>query len=135
MALPPHEGNPLMVRRFLLATGAMAGLSLAVPVPLLAGTGHQVRTRLVDCAAQSCLVVRGYRKDAGLPIRINGHDVAASGQRHWQVRLPVARVRDWSAPFARSIEVETGDVRQTAALPVGMLGSTRDLAMLVVTVK
>ncbi len=92
-------------------------------------------TRLVACGTESCLLISGQRADAAASILVNGHAVATQGARHWRVRVPVSTVRAWSAPLARSISVTVADTEFEASLPVGMLGRSRDLAMLVVRVK
>jgi len=54
------------------------------------------------------------------------------------VRLPVAIVEDWSAPFARTLRVsvtdpsESGHRTEMVRLPVGLLGHNLELASLVV---
>jgi len=90
------------------------------------------------CDAGNCLLVRGHRASSQAIIRINGQTVEASGGQSWRVRLPVATVRDWSAPFARSLQVAVvdpaGAVERDDAvrLPVGLLGRNPELAPLVV---
>jgi hypothetical protein len=55
--------------------------------------------------------------------------------------LPVETVRQWSAPFARTISVEIEDIKTRnatsaeARLPIGLLGHAEDLAMLVISAK
>jgi hypothetical protein len=49
--------------------------------------------------------------------------------------LPVATVRAWSEPFARTIEVSTAGVAEDADLPIGLLGRAENLAMVIVRVK
>jgi hypothetical protein len=90
-------------------------------------------TRLVDCGAATCLLVAGHRHDPAATVSINGHRVAVTGSRRWQALLPVATVRDWSEPYARSISVavagsSTGPA--DASLPIGLLGHVTDLAFL-----
>jgi hypothetical protein len=106
---------------------------LAFAAPALAADAPS--TRLVECGSQSCLLVSGRRADNTVPVRINGHDVVTTGARAWRARVPVATVRAWSLPHARTISVAVADADYEARLPVGMLGPKRDLAMLVVTVK
>jgi hypothetical protein len=92
-------------------------------------------TKLVTCGAQSCLLVTGKRNDPSSTVRVNGHAVETEGARRWRVRLPVETVRAWSALHARTISVTVADTSHEASLPVGMLGPSRDLAMLVVSIK
>jgi len=98
-------------------------------------------TKLVNCDGQSCLLVSGHRDDPASIVSINGHVVPVKGKRGWRVRLPVETVREWSAPFARTIEVsfqapEAQSARiARVALPIGLLGHLADLAPLVVSVR
>lgn len=97
------------------------------------------RTRVVDCKAESCLVVTGRRPNAAAPVSINGHDVAAEGARKWRVRVSVETIRAWSAPLARSITVSvaTGAERRDfdTRLPIGLLGQPENLALLEISLK
>lgn len=106
---------------------------LAMSAPALAADAPS--TRLVACGSESCLLISGRRADAAAPIVVNGHAVAPEGGRRWRVRIPVATVRAWSPPYARSVSVRVADVAHEARLPIGMLGTSGDLAMLVVRVK
>ena len=92
-------------------------------------------TRVVRCGSASCLLVSGHRKDASSKVDINGHEVVTEGARNWRVRVPVTTVRAWSAPFARTISVAVAGVEDDVDLPIGLLGHSEDLAMLVVRVK
>lgn len=118
-----------------LAIGAVVAASVFTPA--LAET--RPSTRLVSCGTDSCLLVTGHRESADAEVRINGHRVDVKGERSWRVRLPVSTVRDWSAPFARKIEVSSynpaapSDGGQYAKLPIGLLGHVPDLAALVIT--
>ena len=101
-------------------------------------SARPVSVHVVSCDAGSCLLVRGHRTASQAVIRINERDVEAKGLHSWQVRLPVATVRDWSAPFARSLRVAvvnpSGAIERSEAvrLPVGLLGQNLELASLVV---
>jgi hypothetical protein len=96
-------------------------------------------TRLVRCDSGNCLLVTGYRESAASEVSINGQAVKVEGKRRWQVRLPVETVREWSAPWARTIQVQLhdsatkGTSSEEAVLPIGLMGHT-DLASLVVGV-
>ena len=120
----------------ILALGAVLGAHIASP----ALGAAEPRTRLVDCEAGSCLLVTGRRAHAASPISINGHAVSVEGARKWRAVLPVTTVREWSAPFARTITVSVADTATRiessaeADLPIGLLGHA-ELAMLVVRVK
>ncbi|WP_419827209.1 hypothetical protein [Sphingomonas sp.] len=95
-------------------------------------------TRLVSCGADDCLLVRGRRASPRAAVRINGHPVAASGEGAWQVTLPLATVRDWSTPFARTLQIaieEPTGARvedEAVRLPVGLLAHRIELASLTV---
>lgn len=123
---------------FSLLTLALSVAAFATAGPALAASSPT--TRLAACRTGSCLVVTGQRDSAAALVLINGHTVSVDGQRNWQVRLPLDTVRDWSAPMARTIAVETVDPAGTARsaqdanLPIGLLGHV-DLAALVVAVK
>ena len=99
--------------------------------PATAGT----RTRLVECESRSCLLVTGRRASAATGVAINGHAVAVQGARKWRVSLPIDTVRQWSTPLARTISVSVGDNQVQAALPIGLLGHAKDLAVLTVSAK
>jgi hypothetical protein len=109
-----------------------AGLAMSAAVPAMAA---ETKTRLVDCAAGSCLLVTGYRAESASPITINGHAVAAQGARKWRAVVPVETLRAWSIPYARTITVAVADDRTQAALPIGLLGHVENLAFLTVSVK
>ncbi len=108
-------------------------LACGVSAPAMAEAKSD--TRLVGCGSESCLLVTGRRHDAHSPVSINGHAVPVEGARRWRVVLPVATVREWSAPFARSITVAVDNATKQASLPIGLLGHADDLAMLVVRVR
>lgn len=112
--------------------GSLASPAIAAPKP---------GARLVRCGAQSCLRVTGHRDDPASIVRINGHAVPVAGQRSWKVYLPIDTVREWSVPFARTIEVSThatdaqSETVASVDLPIGMLGQTTELASLVVSLR
>ena len=94
--------------------------------------------RLVACDTGSCLLVRGRRASAQTAIRINAHLVEAKGRHSWKVRLPVATIENWSAPYARTLKVAlvepdgSAAPSETVRLPAGLLGHDLELASLVV---
>ena len=122
-----------------LAAIPVAGLVAGFSSPAYAAT--EPRTRLVACEAGSCLLVTGRRANAASAVSINGRAVSADGARKWRVRVPVDTVREWSAPFARTIIVSVVDAEtRTDAtaevdLPIGLLGQVENLAVLVVSAK
>ncbi|WP_375403923.1 hypothetical protein [uncultured Sphingomonas sp.] len=90
-------------------------------------------TRLEHCGAETCLAVTGRRPDRAAPVLIAGHEVAVRGGRSWRASIPLAKVRLWSAPAARTIAVEAagpGGGRVEAPLPIGLLGHVTELAFL-----
>lgn len=120
------------MRRFqalALATVLMTG----IVSPAWAAT--QPATRLVKCGSESCLLVSGRRSHVAEIVSVNGHEVKVEGGRKWRVRVPMATVRAWSEPFARTIEVATAGVAEDADLPIGLLGRAENLAMVIVRVK
>ena len=117
-----------MERLALIAAALMAS-------PVMAQADTAPRTRVVECGVESCLLIRGRRADATALVSVNGHPVSASGRQYWKARIPVRTVQQWSAPYARTIEVSVGNEQHSARLPVGLLGTRGDLAMLVVSVK
>ena len=117
-----------------LRTLALTTLLIAVSAAPAFGKGEPA-TRAVKCGAESCLLVTGRRDDASATVSLNGHVVAAEGERKWQVRVPVRTVRAWSEPYARTIAVSVAGASRDAALPIGLLGEAEKLAMLVVRVK
>lgn len=115
-----------------LALGAvLASSAVASPVMAMGGS----TTRVVKCGSESCLLISGRRDDDDASVRINGHAVKVEGARLWRARVPVETVRAWSAPYARTITVSVAEVPHQARLPIGLLGTTEELAMLVVRVK
>lgn len=123
----------------ILALGALLAAALASPAS--AAAAAEPRTRLVDCEAGSCLLVTGRRAHATSTVNINGHAVPVEGSRKWRATLPVETLRQWSAPYARTITVSVVDARTgteastQADLPIGLLGHVENLALLVVRVK
>jgi len=117
-----------------LKTFALSTL-LAIGMPAPAFAAPAPSAKLVDCGSESCLQVSGHRDKATSEVSINGHVVAAQGARKWRLRLPVNTVRAWSEPYARTISVSVAGAEHEADLPIGMLGHTGNLAMLVVRVK
>ncbi len=108
---------------------------------VIAPTAHadaRPSAKLVRCAAGDCLLIRGERSSATATITINDHEVAASGGRGWKARVPVAALRGFASPFARTLDVAVVDAagrveqRETVRLPVGLMGHTTELASLVV---
>ena len=119
----------------LTATALLLGATLGITTPALAHTTHEPATKVVPCGPESCLRITGYRADISAPVAINGHAVPVSGRHRWKARVPVSEVRRWSAPYARSIAVSVENEEHSTRLPVGLLGTRGDLAMLVVSVK
>ena len=93
-------------------------------------------TRLVTCGHDTCLLVTGSRQFRDDPVAINGHRVAVQGGRNWRLYLPMATVRAWSTPYARSLFIAEGTIvtsegaGREVSLPIGLLGHTSDLAAL-----
>ena len=122
--------------RFALA-GALVFAGFASP----ATAAPEPRTKLVSCGADSCLLISGHREDPAATVSINGQTVSVTGKHRWRARVPVATVRQWSAPYARTIEValrEPETRRETLAvadLPVGLLGHVTNLAALEVRIQ
>lgn len=112
-----------------LTLGVILAAALATPA------AAETRARMIDCAAGSCLLVTGHRADAASTVSINGHAVAVQGTRRWRVSLPVETLREWSAPFARTIAVAVADIETHAVLPIGLLGHAENLAFLTVSAK
>jgi hypothetical protein len=118
-----------------LAFASLAAAAFAA-VPAAAG---EITTRVVGCAEGSCLLVTGHRPSAEAAVSINGRAVNTQGSRKWRARVPVESLREWSAPWARTIIVsiiDRGIQRDSEArLPIGLLGHAENLAFLVVSVK
>lgn len=131
------KGALALATKPVLALGAALATLATVP----ASAGDNLTTRVVDCEAGSCLIVRGRRDSSTAQVTINGHPVIVQGARMWRASVPVETLRQWSAPHARSIIVAITDARSGAAataqvrLPIGLLGHSQDLAMLVIRVK
>lgn len=110
----------------------------ALLIAPMAHADERPTAKLVRCAGGDCLLIRGERRSADTTITINDRAVAASGGRGWKVRVPVAAMRGFASPFARTLDVAvvdaTGHVerRETVRLPVGLMGHTTELASLVV---
>ena len=126
------------MKSFRLSMVSLA-LTAAAGVTAPAQAQGDVETRLVRCKSQECLLVTGHRDDAATAVLVNGHAVKVEGRRNWRVRLPVATVRDWSVPFARTIEVALQDqqtqqvITQKSKLPIGLMGHA-DLASLIIRI-
>jgi hypothetical protein len=104
------------------------------------GVQAEARTsRTVAISPDSEIVGQGVRTavrlrgsaSAGFALMVNGRAVSAVGRRHWHADVPLAALRDWSAPFAREIVVTltTNDAagmhpaaEQRIKLPTGALG-------------
>ena len=119
----------------LLVSAALALAALGIVSPVQAQPGHAPKLRVVECGAESCLRITGHRDDSAAPVLINGHEIAVTGRHRWTARVPVAKVRNWSAPYARSIQLSVANEEHSTQLPIGLLGTRGDLAMLVVSVK
>ena len=119
----------------LLVSAALALAALGIVSPAQAQPGHAPKLRVVECGAESCLRITGHRDDSAAPVLINGHEIAVTGRHRWTARVPVAKVRNWSAPYARSIQLSVANEEHSTQLPIGLLGTRGDLAMLVVSVK
>ena len=119
----------------LLVSSTLALAALGIISPAQAQAGHAPKLRVVECGAESCLRITGHRDDSAAPVLINGHEIAVTGRHRWTARVPVAKVRNWSAPYARSIQLSVANEEHSAQLPIGLLGTRGDLAMLVVSVK
>ena len=138
---PPERHQPAwrcgLRRRALASIGATIIGSLASP----ATAASEPSARLIRCGEQSCLRISGRRDDPAAIISINGHVVPVEGEHSWRVCLPVEVVRQWSAPYARTIEVslhgpETRrETIASVALPIGLLGGMTDVASLVISVR
>ena len=135
MPMPSYSRARISALAVVLGAGLVAGFSSP------ACAAAQPRTRLVSCETGSCLLVTGRRASAASAVNINGRPVSAEGARRWRVRVPVATVRAWSAPFARTIRVSVVDAEtRTDAmaevdLPIGLLGQAENLTSLVVSAK
>lgn len=119
----------------LLVSTALALAALGIISPAQAQPGYAPKLRVVECGAESCLRITGHRDDSAAPVLLNGHEIEVNGRHRWTARVPVAKVRHWSAPYARSIQLSVANEEHSAQLPIGLLGTRGDLAMLVVSVK
>ena len=129
--------KPGLRRRAVAIAGAIVIGTLASPP----SAASEPSTRLIRCGEESCLEVSGRRADPATAVRINGRVVPVEGKHGWRVRLPIETVRQWSAPYARTIEVslaepEARDEAVSAVdLPIGLLGGVTELSSLVVSVR
>lgn len=140
-AVPPERHRPardlgFRNRALTLIAGIVIG-SIASP----ATAARAPSTKLVRCGAETCLRITGHRADPASIVSINDHVVPVKGKHDWQIRLPVEVVREWSAPYARTIKVSLHNPatqRESIAsvdLPIGLLGLATNLASLVVSVR
>ena len=131
----PAKGSTFRKRTATLIGAIIIG-GFATP----AMAASEMSTKVVRCGDQSCLQVSGYREDPTSTVSINGQAVSVEGKNGWRVRLPVETVREWSAPYARTIEVSLRDPQTqleasaSVDLPIGMLGGV-DLASLVISAR
>ncbi|MEO5587158.1 MAG: hypothetical protein ABIQ81_05645 [Novosphingobium sp.] len=123
MFVPPY------FRKWTLMLAAIGVVGLAAP----ALAASEPSTRLVSCQSGSCLLVSGHREHRAAAVAINGHAVMVQGARKWSVRVPVETLREWAAPFERTITVSVANTTAEADLPIGLLGHVENLAMLFVT--
>jgi len=117
----------------LLKVALGTALALGISTPALASAKPD--TRVVECGAESCLVVTGRREHAASPVSLNGNAVHVQGRHKWRAVVPIETVRQWSAPLARSITIEVDGTTREARLPIGLLGHADSLAALVVRVR
>lgn len=116
----------------------LALLAAALTAAPAAQAGTLPTAKLVRCGEGDCLLLRGARSSAAATVTINARAVAVEGGRGWKLRVPVATVRGWTSPHARSLAVAVVDAdgqveqRETVRLPVGLLGHNTELAALVV---
>jgi hypothetical protein len=121
-----------------MAVFSRLALAAALLIAPAAHADARPSAKLVRCPEGDCLLIRGTRSSAAQTITINDRVVAASGGRGWKVRVPVAAVRGFASPFARTLDVAVVDAagqverRETVRLPVGLMGHTTELASLVV---
>ena len=94
----------------------------------------EIRTRVIDCDAGSCLLITGERADPEAGVKVNGHDVATAGRRRWRSIIPLSAVREWAEPHDCSITVAVEGSERKVDLPIGLLGGASDLSFLVVRV-
>jgi hypothetical protein len=113
------------------AVASLIAVMIGIASPAAAA---EPSTRVVRCGEDSCLQITGRRDDPALTVSINGRTVAVEGERSWRVHLPVETVREWSAPYARTIEVSQGETSASVDLPIGLLGGVTDLSSLVISV-
>lgn len=136
----PASNRRISAHRFRKRAAVLAGILALSGFASPAMGSQDASTRLVRCGAESCLLVTGHRDDPSAIVSINGQVVNVEGRRGWKVSVPVATVREWSAPYAREIEVSLRDPatqQETAAsvdLPIGLLGGVTELAALEVSV-
>lgn len=96
------------------------------------------QARLVSCEEGSCLRVQGFRDNPAIIVMLNGHKVHVEGQRSWKCTIPLDTVRAIAGQGDRNIEVSYIDpasqqeVTTNARLPIGLLGDTTGLSLLVV---
>jgi hypothetical protein len=120
-----------MAPRLLILSSLPLLLAAAPAAARNAGDTARLRT----CGADTCVVLRGERADPADAVTVAGHTVAATGGRRFEVAVPVASVRAWSAPFARVVEVgvvahDGGVTTRAVRLPIGLLGHVTELAAL-----
>lgn len=126
----PRIDASLALRRF-----ALCGAAFVAAILSPAHAAGEPSTRLVSCGPESCLLIAGRRANAAAAVYINGRSVAVEGARKWRVRVPLTSVREWSAPFARTITVSVDGASAEADLPLGLLRPIKNFAMLTVTAK
>lgn len=112
--------------------------ALAVLIAAAPGSARPYDTRLVNCGAGDCLLVRGHRASPQAEVRINGRPVEVRGGTAWRIALPVETIRAWSAPSAQALHVAVAEPDSDTAsdmsmrLPIGMLARPIELASLIV---
>lgn len=117
---------------FPLRLGALAAAILTATTAS-AAPRIDARSRLEHCGSATCLLVTGHRADPTSPVMLAGHPVTVLGGRKWRASVPIETVRTWFPTRARVIAVRLGGVdgeEVAVPLPIGMLGSSIELASL-----
>lgn len=125
-----------MLFRTLLSAGVAATLVTALPA-VAADRPIDQEARLVERNGTTFVRFSGRGAAAATRVTVEGRPVAVEGRRRWRADLPLASLKSWAVPYARTVSVtaETADGSTTrdARLPVGLLGQPAELASLEIT--
>lgn len=138
----PRQPVPLHRHRSVRCYGLRKRALMSISAIIIGSVGShamaasKTSTKLVRCGTTSCLQVSGHRDNQASTVTINGREMPVEGKHAWRARMAVETVREFSNPYARTIEVSLRDPQTqletiiSVELPIGLLGNLTDFASL-----